>query len=299
MSNKAEQLGFMNQFPVKKDVASWRQIEVTISGLALKTITFSDTTPNMFFIQNPNDVSVLVGISHIPTNDSYEFRVDVNSSKTFGRPVPTSTLHLLNPSNKEITISLFSVNDTFDISVLQSSTFDFSGMSIDAFDGIIKGFSSGVSLPSGTNNLGFVHVATLPEGTNHIGEVALDSASVELLTGVKESLETIHTEFKNVLATIANGQNISVTDMLSFEGEESVSYDFTNANFIPNYINYIANDGTSDITVNVIIGATSHSFTLKEGESFGDINAVVSGFSVRPKTDGESIAYRAMFSLRG
>lgn len=285
MLNRGELLGSLTQFPVKKDVATWRQEEVTVKGNELKTVTFTDSKPNMFFVHNSNDVYLLVGITKTPSEKSYEWRIEKNNSQTFGRPVPTNVIHFLNPSNKDITITMFSVYDKFDINVLKNMMFTGDIVGDIVNDGIIKGFLSGVSLPSGTNTIGAVHVASMPTlsaGSNHIGEVSLDSESVELLQAISEKLTPTAT-----------------TDLLFYEETVTTEINFANEDFVPNHMNYISNDGETDISVTLIIGDNSRIFTLKTGEVFSDVQASFTGFKIEPKNDGEEICFRAMFSARG
>ena len=188
MALKPEERRSLNQFPVSNR-NSWRQEEVKISGNALKTITFTDTAPNMFFIQNPTDTVIHVGISHIPNSRNYEFRVPANSTITFGRPTATNQLYLLNKSNTEVTISLFSVYGDFDMSILQTLNVDLSSTPV--FDGIINGYGTGVSLPT---------------GHNHIGTVAVDG---NITTVASQEEKTNFQKIKEALENLIGGANIT------------------------------------------------------------------------------------------
>lgn len=291
-----EMRGSFNQFPVNKNIASWRQEEINLSGNALRTMYFADTTPNMFYLQNPNDVPLLVGITRTPTETSYEYRVEPNTSRTFGRPIPTSNLYILNPSNKAVTISLFSVNDVFDISILQSQSLNVSDIEGMAYDGIIKGFSSGVSLPSGTNTLGKVVISeAIPKGSNNIGIVSLTNEVTGFISGIHDLLNEVKT---GVIES-----NKKLVDFLFYERENvsaSVSIDFNNEPFLPNYINFISNDDDTDILVTItFVNGSSKMFTLAHGDIFGDIKADIVGITVAPKNDTSAISWRIMCGLRG
>ena len=171
MAQRNEQLGSnIRQFAVDKQEVSWRQQELFLHGNELKTITFDDTKPNMFFIQNPSDTIIHVGISHIPTVNTYEFRVNSHNTKAFGRPIRTNRLYLLNMTNVDVSITLFSVYDKFDLNILNDIDFDFNGLMEIKSDGFIKGFSNGVELPTGNNHIGSVTVrdSVLSEATNQI-----------------------------------------------------------------------------------------------------------------------------------
>ena len=193
MALKQETKAPLNQFGMSSATASWRHEQVQIGGNALKTITFMDTAPNMFYIQNPNNAVIHVGITTTPTESNYEFKVDRNTTATFGRPVPTNQIFLLNKGNADITISLFSVYDNFDMSILQNTNIDLSGSSM-SYDGIITGFGAGVSLPYGTNLLGKIIVddgtVKLQEGNNHIGIVGLDTIASGDLSNIKSNVYT-------------------------------------------------------------------------------------------------------------
>jgi len=286
--NKSEQMGFMTQFPVKKDVASWRQEEVTLSGNELKTIHFSDTMPNMFCIQNPNDIHLLTGITKIPTLESYETRIEPNSTMTFGRPVPTRTLNILNPSNKSVTISLFSVNDKFDISILQYHKTTLEGFGDIVNDGIIKGFSDGVELPYGTNHIGIVSLDSLPSGTKTIGKVNFGDASVTLINEIINSL----TDLRKGIIDFLSYERIATT--------QSVVIDFNSEPFLPDYIHYIANDGLTNIAVSVtFVNGNTKTFTLTNGDVFGDIKASIANITITPKTTNDTISWRVLVGKRG
>lgn len=296
MSNRAEQTGYMTQFPVKKDVASWRQEEVKIPALGLKTITFSDTRPNMFYLQNTNDIPLFVGITKIPNENSYEWRIEKNNSRTFGRPVPTNTLHILNPANKDITVTLFSVNAPFDIAVLQSFAIDYDVFGDTSFDGIIKGFGANVPLPYGTNHLGTVTVEELPSGTKHIGEVGLESGVINTFNSLLTTMESVKKGIEE--------SNKKVVDFLYFEREsvsDAVTLDFTTMTFLPDYINFIANDdeNTNLLVTLTLTNGNEKTFTLTKGDIFGDVKMEISKAVIAPKISGSSISWRAMWGKRG
>lgn len=288
MPNRAEQLGYMQQFPVKTDAASWRQEDVTIGANELKTVTFNDTAPNMFFIQNTTDVALWVGITKIPTTESYERKIDANTCGTFGRPVPTRTLHILNNANKAVTITLFSVYDKFDITVLKDFSFTGTIGSI-VNDGIIKGFSGGVSLPYGTNHIGTVGLDPLPTGNNNIGNVGFSPAALT-------QLNAIITEIKE--------SNKAVKDILFFERTaetEDVTIDFAQQDFVPNYLHFIANDDDADaiaVTLTFTNG-NEKMFTLVKGDVFGDLKMGIKKIKIEPKTPGASVSWRVMVGNRG
>ena len=123
MATSREQTAPFNQFRASQNMVSWRHQRVEVSGHGLKTLHFMDTNPNLFMIQNPTSATLYVGITTIPTVNNYEFKVAPNSSKTFGRPIPTDELYILNISNADVSINLFSVLDKFDLSAFHRNFF--------------------------------------------------------------------------------------------------------------------------------------------------------------------------------
>ena len=198
--------------------SSWRYEQITISGSALKTITFLDSTPNMFLIQNSNKATLHIGLSAIPTLEECEFKVNPNSSKPFGRPTPCSELYIRNCSTIDITISLFSYYGTFDMSILTNNDVDISGTELHTQ---ITGIQN--PLPSGTNVIGKVALSdSLPSGNNTIGKVALSDSlptgknnigSVGITGEVKVTNDNF--AIINTINTVVNSIADKLTDMIA------------------------------------------------------------------------------------
>lgn len=316
MAIKPEQTGSLNQF--KRGMSTpWKQQSIVISGNALKTINFLDTAQNMFFIQNPNNAVIHVGISTLPTLANYEFKVEPNSTRCFGRPAPTNTLYLLNKGNAEITVQLMSIYGEFDLSILQSTSVDLSGASM-TYDGIINGFSAGVSLPSGTNRIGTVGVdgAVALAGTAQT-DLASTADGVETLVDDEEhggkinlyslwkKLDAFQTEQKAnieaVLAGIAGAGNAPYSDMKFYYGElltSDTTIDLTTVT--PDFINFITNDSSSDLIVELYRTETEFtSVILKESDSISDIPYRLVKLVLKPRNGGETYSYRCLLAKRG
>ena len=138
-----------------KNLSSWREDILNIKGGEVVTLDFNDTTPNMFVVQNPNPVSLKISISSYPRTDSYEYKVDGNMTETMGRPISTNKIHILNDGSTDAVVRVYSINDTFDVQILKNMTVALNNATVET-DGLIRGFSSGVSLPSGSNSIGNV-----------------------------------------------------------------------------------------------------------------------------------------------
>lgn len=277
MSNYREQGGNLpSQFRSTRNVISWKQEEIKIPGNAMVTVHFDDTKPNMFMLQNPNETVLHVGITKIPTERTYEFKIDANNSSTFGRPVVTDVIYILNKSNVNATVSLFSVADDFEMSILQSLNVDLSKSPI--YDGIIKGFTSGVSLPSGSNHIGEVGFAgALPEGDNKIGNVGFTGALPE----GNNKIGKVETDIKT-MSMLYSG---TVT--------EAVLTDLSNRQV--NYIVFLANDSGEDVYVYLKKpDGEGCGFTLKSGEVLNDLSFEISSI----RLTGDNVSFRYLVAER-
>ena len=300
MATSREQTAPMEQFRRGESQISWRHQRVDISGHGVKTIHFMDTTPNMFMIQNPTDATLYIGITNIPTETHYEWKVNPNTSKTFGRPIACDEVFILNTTSEDVSINLFSVLDRFDLSLLADMTvsLDRSIASEIKGDGIIKGFGTGVSLPA---------------GTKHIGEVGIDSATSTLINTLVGNFGTllrknnvansvnlfdINETLQTLAATISGGTSITST----LSKEQSGNYNMTLADGGQNLkVFYFTNDSENPITITwkEATATSNSSLTIKAGETINDIEfAKLSYFNIT--CTSETDAWRFCYAkLRG
>ena len=203
--------------------SSWREDNVRIESGECFTVSFFETKPNMFYLQNPNATNLHVGISKIPTAKSYEFKVPSNSSKAFGRPTGTQYLYIYNNGNIAAEIKLFSLNDKFDLSVLDSVSMSIDGVNVEIDSEIVVGgFAEGVSLPSGTNQIGLVDLPISYK--NHVEKIHEYSMYLDsLVTDINNKIGVIsqkmtYGENLNILLDIlrANEQTASAISGLTF-----------------------------------------------------------------------------------
>lgn len=136
------------------NLSSWRCNDVVIDPHETFCIDYLDTNPKMFLVVNANKCLLKGAISTIPTEDSYEFKVEYNCSEVFGRPTGTHKLYLLNDSDTQAGVKVFSV-EQFDPTVLKNLNVNLKDYVLQT-DTQIRGFGEGVSLPSGTNLIGYV-----------------------------------------------------------------------------------------------------------------------------------------------
>lgn len=315
MSMKNEYKGSMQQFPGRAP-SSWRTEDVHIPAYALKTVSFLDSTPNMFYAQNPNDVDLKVGITSIPSDHSYEFIIGSNSVKTFGRPTPANQVYFLNNSGKDISIKLFSIYGEFDLSILQETKVDLNGASFGGFDGIIRGFKA--PLPSGSNMIGkvsFDGVIPLPSAvTEDIGNSAANlntllddeetSGKINLYTLWKKinEIQTGQAQILNsILSKLDNVGAAAFSDMRFEHGEgliDTVEIDV--AAMQPDHVSFITNDSSCDIIVTLFhTEDQSTSIILKENDSLADIDFSMVKITVAARNMGDTFAFRCLVGKRG
>ena len=338
MGTTREYTGSMNQFSQSGSGASWRSEEVYIPAKALQTVTFLDTNPNMFFLQNPNACAINIGITKIPSADKYEFRVNPNSTKTFGRPTSTNRLYLYNMGDVAVTVSLFSVYGVFDLSILQNTEVSMGDVSLNS-EMIVTGFGSACALPTGDNVIGRVKIeggstAMSEETAGDISETAdlmanlLSSASVSgktnlytVIQALKElrgsklnTLDNLHAELDavetavsrvetaigNLSLTVEAGGSAKFNDFVSYEGTvtSNAVVVFETGEFIPNYIHFITNDGETDFTLQLYL--TASKFREVTLKAGESITDIpCTLYGFGVKVTNGSASYRGMFGLKG
>ena len=141
-------------------LSTWRKDNVECKKGNVTTLWFKDTQPNIMFIQNDSDTDLYVSIDHIPTRNDYAFKVKAHNNRLVARPYKTAQLYILNDGGTDVSCTVWSIFDTFrpemlnDFSVdkidLASATLD-EIISELSYDGVIRGFASGVKVPEVAN----------------------------------------------------------------------------------------------------------------------------------------------------
>ena len=293
MSNYREQLGNLpNQFGVARNAIPWSHQEVKVSGNGLTTVYFDSSKPNMFMLQNPNNTTIHIGLSRIPTDKNYEFKIDANTSATFGRPVPSDVLYILNKGNADAVVSLFSIYDKFDMAILQTLNVDLSKSPM--FDGIINGFGNGVSLPSGSNKIGNVGLSgAIPTGDNKIGNVGLAGAIPEGTNNIGNvGLAGAIPEGSNLIGKV---EEVYKPINMLYAGVESEAVTIDLSNRKINYIVFLSNDGESELIVSLKKSdGNSCPVRLKAGETLNDLPFEFSSM----KLTGDNVSFRYLVGER-
>lgn len=187
-------------------MSSWRQDEITIAPHETYTLTFRDTTPNVFIVNNPNEAVLKISIGALPRTDSFEFKVEYNSVETIGQPHGTAYLYLLNDTDREAKVKVFSIETIFNPEILKNMNVTLEGYNI-ITNTEISGFKEGASLPSGTNNIGKVEMsnnewtsAKIEEFLNAVKNVKINTEGASFdMSGTTIETAWTETDVLNVL----------------------------------------------------------------------------------------------------
>lgn len=241
----------------------WESYDISIIGGEIKELNLDMGKPNMFVLQNPNGVDINVGISRIPTLYNYEFQVKANTTDTFGRPTSTTKIYLLNTGTEVANIKLFCVNDEFDMNILKNTNVSIDGATVNIADnGIIKGFQSGVSLPTGNNKIGKVAFDTTEKNLFETVKTLCANQNAYTQT-IKNDVTNTYNEIVNLLHTMGN-----VGDKTAIYKDKGNAFTVSATDGKKTlHINYIMNDGCE---LSVKLG-TNVIFTIYEGEQFADL----------------------------
>ena len=186
---------------MSKNYSTWRRDDIEVRAGETKQFAFYDTKPNLFYIQNVNATDIYIGLQYLPTVDKYEFRIEQNSYDTVGRPLACQYINILNPSNNDIVVTVYSVSDVFEISILKNYALAISELTVDSK----MEFKDGVSLPTGNNLIGKVGInGSIPAGNNSIGKVEMGSAMLRYYDNYIKSYHNpdyyVDEEFKLILS---------------------------------------------------------------------------------------------------
>jgi hypothetical protein len=255
---------------------SAREQLLTIPAKTLVDLDFLDTFPNYVYINNYSGGTLYFGRSVLPTNLVYDMVIDGHGDNLYASPNSFRSAYLYNDGADVVNCKITSFVATFEPSSLKGG----GGMATaPAAGGIADSVSINnfnVPLPSGNNHIGVVTVDTmpaqtftlntLPAGTNHIGAVAVDQMPA-LATG------TSHIGSVGIDGgiTITSMPPVQVSDQpvatshVYFEATIDAAAGVATLYPFPggpiNMINFISNDGTTDLYVgfdNVDPGITAN-----------------------------------------
>ena len=253
----------INQF---KNFSSWRVQDVTLHK-GVNTVDFNDTMPNQFVVQNPTGIKLFSSISNIPTDINYEFMIGRNTTVPLGRPTPTKKIYFYNPTDGDINIKLFSVYLPFDLSSINNNTLTIESAEIST-DGIVRGFQSGVSLPTGNNVIGKVGLSG--KELSYLEEIYnfFLNNGMELMEQL-ESLRVLNSDirkFNRLQSFIEMPEYHSEINMVYENNVMEINFTAPEAGVF--VFNYLINDAQNHCQI--IKNDTDYIFTILEGEKISD-----------------------------
>lgn len=255
-------------------LSTWRKDNVECKKGNVTTLWFKDTQPNIMFIQNDSDTDLFVSIDHMPTRNDYAFKVKAHNNRLVARPYKTAQLYILNDGGLDVSCVVWSIFDTFrpemlnDFSVdkieIASATLD-EMISELSYDGVIRGFASGVKVPE-INNI----VSSL---NNLISNNTV--ANVVNLYNILNSLGTITDKLQSIYEKqyeIAESTpvDVNIFSGSSTETELQISGNSPNGNRFR--IGLITNDSSSrTLDIHVVGEGEDLHYNLKPSESIRDV----------------------------
>lgn len=245
-----------------------REQLLTIPAKTLVDLDFMDTYPNYVYINNYSGGTLYFGRSVLPTNLVYDMIIDGYADNLYASPNSFRSAYLYNDGADVCNCKITSFVATFEPSALKGGGGTAAAGSTGPATNVnsnstIVGFD--VPLPSGANMIGHVVVDTmpaqtftmdtLPPGTNHIGEVSVNSLPA-LATGTSH----IGSVGVDGGVTITSMPPVQVSDQpvatqhqyyennIDSATTAGYMYPFPGGATI-NMINFLANDGTTDLYV--------------------------------------------------
>lgn len=272
--------------------STWRTDKIEIEAGEMKDFAFFDTKPNLFYLQNPDEFPIYIGLDYIPNVSKFEFKIEKNSSDVFGRPLPCSHIYLLNPSSKKMLITLYSIADMFNIEVLKNLHVDLSNQKLNS-NSIIAGFQ--VPLPKGDNKIGSVEIQP---STNHIGNVTLYDLGQNVSETLKSWTYTILSNIYKKVSNISDNNISTLSKSYTYKGTSSTKLSLgSKYNMKENSKFTLINDGSEDVNVEFInpnSNITMGNLLLKSGEKYSNIKwAYITGImELSPVVNGHTFEVR-------
>ena len=187
-----------------RNLSSWREDTITIGAKEVGTCDFLDTHPNQFAIQNPNNTEIYIAIAKTPNEKNYEHKIGKNANDIFGRPTPTNKIMFFNPSDKDIVLKIYSIFQPFDLMTLKNMTANIEHATVNS-DGIVHGFDSNVSIPSGDNLIGRVKVEDAKDYDGKLDALESKLSSLEnRFGGMNVNLENMIDKIDDVNTNIGS-----------------------------------------------------------------------------------------------
>ena len=259
---------------LSSQLSTWRKDNVECKKGNVTTLWFKDTQPNIMFIQNDSDTDLFVSIDHIPTRNDYAFKVKAHNNRLVARPYKTAQLYILNDGGTDVSCTVWSIFDTFrpemlnDFSVdkieIASATLD-EMISELSYDGVIRGFASGVKVPEVTDILNNTnHLISHNHVANHVNLFDV----LNSLGGIAEKMQSIYDKQYHL-------EDIKPIDINTFSSSSTstvIQISSVSANGNRFRIGKIYNDSeTRNLEISIIKEGDNSTFVLKPNETLTDV----------------------------
>lgn len=266
----------------------WRVDEITMEGHEVYTQTFlGSMNPNIFILSNPSRSTLKIGISTLPRSDRFEFKVEPNSTECFGRPITTGQVSILNDSDQQIKVILFSMCDDFDPTILKNLNVILEGSQL-LVSSSIDYIGNGVCMPVSVTNFSVI-TSLLEAIRDKKVSVAVDTVKVSNLQTTELWLEQLLTVVKNIM--LGRKGTLEAAHYLSNCSEETVIENYNGSDSIAIQFDWLCND--SDQTLG-IYNRSGLVLTVLPHETWRDFTVEI-GSGDELSISGDTPMYRAKY----
>ena len=219
------------------------------------TISIPGEPVNYFRIQNGGNTNLYCGLMHMPTEDSYEFRVPAGASRMYCEEKCYNYIYVLNNSTEDANIILYTFRAPFNPTVLAMTDFADEDSQAGQVNVEITGFTE--PLPSGGNTIGNVGVNNLIDYNTILANILSAVKSITGTSGGGGGASTSPETYAKMVETTATSTPVEYT---------------ATAGRIVSEIALLSNDGESTLSITVIEpDGTEQGITLKSGEVLDNV----------------------------
>lgn len=235
-----------------------REQLITVPGFGLIDLEFLDTYPNYVYINNYSGNTFYFGKSVLPSATQYDMVIDGYGDNLYANPNSFQKAYLYNSGGTDANLKVTSFVAPFEPSSLKGGGTTTVNAPASNVNSTVTAFST--SLPTGNNVLGHVIVDQMPTitvnnslatGANHIGSVTLDGGLPALPTG-SSHIGSVGIDGGVTIASMPP-VTVSSSPVATQHQFFEASIAQTTVNFVMsapiNNINFIKNDGTTDLWI--------------------------------------------------
>ena len=262
---------------------------VEVPAYSVYTVEYMDTLPNYFNVQNMGATPIYCGTSSIPTRSKYDFVSPAEGMKMYAEPYNRSRLYLFNPSGTPITCAILSFRAPFDPLTLAMSSI---AVTIDTSDlqvsNIITGFNA--SLPTGSNNIGKVEVSNQKDYSSALASI-LSEISGNSPAWTADDVSSLLTRVFHPAKEVLRREQMHTYTQEGTATNSGTAITPQSGRFFSK-INFISNDGTSDLSFIYTDKNATKSITIKAGEVLNDLEC----YFTQIKFTGDNVPFRCLYT---